>query len=218
VSELFDEIDEEMRAERLAKLWKEYAPYIIGVMAVVLAAVAGWRYYMYVEAERSAKESVVFDRAVALSDQNNHADAEAMFNELSATAPKGYRVLARLHAAGEVAQRDTKAAAKMFDDIAADRSLGPAQRQLAEIRAAGLLIDDAGYAEIKRRLERFNVPTSSFRHTAREMLALSAWREGDMATARKWVEVVRDDPETPEKLRERIDALADMLPPEPAKS
>jgi len=213
VSELFDEIDEEMRAERLAKLWKEYAPYVIGVMAVVLAGVGGWRYYTYLEAEKSAKVSVVFDRAVILSEQNNHADAEALFNELSATAPKGYRSLARLHAAGEVAARDVKAAARMFDDIAADSSIGVAQRQLAEIRAAGLLLDNAGYAEMLRRLERFTVPSSSFRHTAREMLALSAWREGDMASARKWVEAVQDDPETPEKIRERVvDALGAMLP------
>ncbi len=67
--------------------------------------------------------------------------------DLAANAPSGYRMLARLRAAGEVASRDPQAAAKMYDDIAADRSVGALEQELAKVRAAGLLLDTASYPD-----------------------------------------------------------------------
>ena len=88
------------------------------------------------------------------SEQNKHAEAEAAFNNLAATAPSGYRMLARLRVAAEVATRDPQAAAKMYDDIAADRSIGAAEQDLARIRAAGLLLETASYPSMRSALRR----------------------------------------------------------------
>ena len=75
-------------------------------------------------------------RRPSLSEQNKHAEAEAAFTKLAATAPSGYRMLARMRAAAEVATRDPQAAAKLYDDIAADRSFAASEQDLARIRAA----------------------------------------------------------------------------------
>ena len=107
----------------------------------------GWRGYQYLEAQKAAEAGAAFDKAVELSEQNKHAEAEAAFNDLAAKAPSGYRMLARLRAAAEVASRDPQAAAKMYDEIAADRSVGAEQQELAKIRAAGLA---AGHRELSR--------------------------------------------------------------------
>ena len=85
--------------------------------------------------------------------QNKHAEAEAAFTELAAKAPSGYRMLARLRAAAEVASRDPQAAAKMYDDIAADRSVGAPEQDLARVRAAGLLLETSSYPNMLQRLE-----------------------------------------------------------------
>jgi hypothetical protein len=122
-------------------------------------------------------------------------------------------MLARLREAAEVATRDPQAAAKMYDDIAADRSVRSPEQDLARIRAASLLLEKTSYAGMLQRLETAAEPDATFRHTARELLALSAWRANDTAAARHWLDVIANDGETPSGLRSRADALQALLPP-----
>ena len=213
MSELFDEVDEEVRREQLKRLWDRYSIYIIAAALLIIAAVGGWRGYQYLEAKKAAEAGAAFDKAVELSEQNKHAEAEAAFTDLAARAPSGYRMLARMRAAAEVANRDPQAAAKLYDDIAADRSVGATERDLAKVRAAGLSLETASYPSMLQRLEPATVPGATFRHTARELLALSAWRAGDTAAARRWLDLIASDGETPPSLRSRAEALQALLPP-----
>ena len=213
MSELFDEVDEEVRRDQLKKLWDKYSIYIVAGALLIIAGVGGWRGYQFLEAKKAAEASTAFNQAVELSGQSKHAEAEAAFEALAVKAPSGYRMLARLRAAAEAASRDSKAAAKMYDDIAADRSIDAEMQDLARIRAAELLLDSSSYPEILTRLESSAAPTSTFRHSAREMLALSAWRGGDNAAGRKWLDLIANDGETPPSLRSRAEALQALLPP-----
>ena len=213
MSELFDEVDEDVRRDQLKRLWDRYSILIVAVALLVIAAVGGWRGYQYLETKKAEEAGVAFDKATDLSDQNKHAEAEAAFNNLAATAPYGYRMLSRLHAAAEVAARDPQAAVKLYDDIAADRSVGTIDQGLAKVRAAALLLETAGYPNMLQRLEAETAPQATFRHTARELLALSAWHANDMTAARQWLDMIANDGETPPGLRSRAEALQALLPP-----
>jgi hypothetical protein len=213
VSELFDEVDEEVRREQLKKLWDRYSIYLIALMVLIVAGVGGWRGYQYLEAKKAAEAGAAFDKAAELSEANKHGEAEAAFAELAARAPSGYRVLARLRVAAETASRDPQAAAKLYDDIAADRSVKAPEQDLARVRAAGLLLETSNYPNMLQRLEPATAPGATFRHTAREMLALSAWRANDTAAARQWLDLIANDGETPASLRSRAEALQALLPP-----
>jgi hypothetical protein len=213
VSELFDEVDEEVRREQLKKLWDKYSIFIVAGAILIIAAVGGWRGYQYLEAKKAAEAGAAFEAAADLSEQNKHAEAEAAFTKLAATAPYGYRMLSRLRAAAEATTRDPIAAAKLYDDISADRSFAAPEQDLARIRAAGLLIDTASYNDMLQRLQPATAPGATYRHTAREMLALSAWRANDTAAARQWLDMIANDGETPASLRSRAEALQALLPP-----
>jgi len=213
VSELFDEVDEDVRRDQLKKLWDQYSIYIVAGALLIIASVGGWRGYQYLEAKKAAEAGAAFDKAVELSEQNKHAEAEAAFTSLAASAPSGYRMLARLRAAAEVASHDPKAAAKLYDDMSADRSIGAAEQDLAKVRAAGLLLETSSYPSMLARLEAATAPEATFRHTARELLALSAWRANDTTAARKWLDLIANDGETPPSLRSRAEALQALLPP-----
>ncbi len=213
MSELFDEIDEDVRRDQLKKLWDKYSVLIVAGAILIIASVGGWRGYQYVEARKAAEAGAAFDKAVELSDANKHTEAEAAFTELVAKAPFGYRTLSRLRLAAEIANRDPQAAAKMFDEIAADRSVGAADRDLARIRAAQLLLDSISYPNMKERLEASAASGATFRHTARELLALSAWRANDTSAARQWLDMIAEDGQTPPSMRSRAEALQALLPP-----
>ena len=213
MSELFDEVDEDVRRDQLKKLWDQYSIYIIAAAILIIASVGGWRGYQYLEAKKAVEAGAAFDKAVELSEASKHTEAEAAFADLAAKAPAGYRVLARLRMASEVASRDAQAAAKMFDEIAADGSVGAAEQDLARIRAAQLLLEGSTYPNMKERLDAAAAPGATFRHTARELLALSAWRANDAAATRQWLDLIANDGDTPSSLRSRAEALQALLPP-----
>jgi hypothetical protein len=213
VSELFDEVDEEVRREQLKKLWDKYSIYIIAVAILIVAAVGGWRGYQYLEAKKAAQAGDAFNKAVDLAEQNKHGEAEAAFSELATKGTYGYRLLSRFRLAAEAEKRDPKAAVQMFDELAADRSVGAEQQDLARIRAAGILVDSASYADLKQRLEAATAPDATFRHVARELLALSAVRANDSTAARQWLDMISGDTDTPPSVRSRAEALQALLPP-----
>lgn len=213
MSQLFDEVDEDVRKEQLKKLWDKYSFLIIGLAVLIVAAVGGWRGYQYLEAKKSAEAGAAFDRAVELSEQSKPAEAEAAFLKLAQDAPAGYRNLARLRAAAEAGKRDPAEAMKQYDAIAADRTMSAAERDLARVRAGSLLVDSAAYDVVAQKVEPASGADGAYRHTARELLALSAWKAGNATAARQWVDMISNDPSTPSSMRSRVEALQALLPP-----
>jgi hypothetical protein len=211
VADIFQEVDEEVRREQLKRLWDRYGILIIAVAVLIVVGVAGYRGYQYWLAKQAAEAGAKFEQAAALSEQDKHAEAQTAFAKVAADAPAGYRVLARLRAAAELAKTDPKAAVGAYDAIATDSSAGQGFRDAAALRAGLLLVDTAPFDEMQRRLEALTAPTRPFRHTAREMLALSAWRNGDAAAAKKYIDQASDDAETPPGVRSRLDVLSALL-------
>jgi hypothetical protein len=211
VSDIFSEVDEEVRRERLQQLWDKYSIYIIALAVLIVAGIGGWRGYEYWVAQKAAVAGAAFESAITLSEQGKHAEAQAAFAKVATEAPQGYAVLARFRAAAELAQVKTEDAVKAYDVLAADNSLGSNWQDLAALRAGLLLVDSATFADLRTRLEPLTEPTRVYRHSARELLALSAWRAGDATAARRYVNLIASDAETPPGARTRIEALSALL-------
>ena len=207
MSDIFHEVDEEVRRERLKKLWEQYSNLIIVVALLIVIGVGGWRLYQWWDAKQAAEAGQKFEAAVQLSGQGKHQEAAAEFNKLAAEGTAGYRVLARFRAAQELATHDPQAAIKAYEALAADRGIGQLLQDLAEIRAGLILIDTAPYDQLRARLEPLTGSERPFHHTARELLALSAWRAGDPAASRRWVDLILTDPQTPANVRTRAEML-----------
>ena len=211
MADIFHEVDEEVRREQLKKLWDRYSIYLIVLAVLIIAGMAGWRGYEYWVAKKAAAAGAEFEAAIALNEEGKRAEAEAAFAKVAAEAPAGYRVLARMRAAGALAQSKPADAVKAYDEISADASLGTIWQDLAAVRAALLLVDTAPLADMRRRLDPVAEPTRSFRHTARELLALSAWRNHDFAAARKYIDMIAGDAESPIGVRARADVLSALI-------
>lgn len=212
MSDIFTEVDEEVRREQLKKLWDRYGNYVVAAVLLVIAAVAAWRGYDYLQTRRAAEAGAAYDAAARLADAGKHDEAETAFAKVITDGTAGYRVLARLREAAEIAERDPKAGVAAYDKIAGEMTGQPLVSELAAIRAAFLLVDTAKLDEMNQRLEPLAQPSGTFRHTARELLALSAWRNSDSAAMRRWTEAAKNDPEAPSGVRSRMDVLASLLP------
>jgi len=211
LSDIFREVDEEVRREQLMKLWQRYGALIIAVCVVVIAAVGGWRAYEWWEGKKAAEWGSVFQNAATLSAEGNTKDAEEAFAKIAADAPSGYRVLARFRAAAELSQDKPADAVKAYDELAADGSLNQTLKDLGAVRAAMLLVDTAPLAEMEKRLAPLTEPGRTFRASARELLALSAWHNKDVTAARKYLDMMAADAETPAGARARAEVLSALI-------
>jgi hypothetical protein len=211
VADIFQEVDEEVRREQLQKLWERYGNFLIAGCVLIVVAVGAWRGYEYWENKKAAESGAAFESAVILAEAGKHQEAEAAFAKLAADGSAGYRGLARLREAAELARTDRSAAVKAYDEVAADKSAGQVIQDLAAVRAGLLLVDTAPYAQIRERLEPQSGSDKTFRYSARELLALSAWKSGDMTAARQWTDVIITDPQSPQGARSRAEILSELI-------
>ena len=207
MSDIFQEVDEEVRREQLKKLWERYGVFLIAACVLLVVAVGGWRTYEWWEAKKAAEASSAFQAAVALSAEGKNKEAEEAFAKLASSGTASYRMLARFREAAEAARRDPNAAVAIYDQLAADNSLGRVLQDLAALRAGTIVVDTAPYGEIVKRLEPLAAPDRTFRHSARIMLALAAWRAKDTTAMRKWSDMILADAETPSGTRGQIQML-----------
>jgi hypothetical protein len=207
VSDIFHEVDEEVRREQLKKLWDRYGNYAVAAAVLLLVAVAAWRGYLWWEGKKAAESGAAFEAASTLAETGKRSEAEAAFGKIAVDGTSGYRHLARMREAAELAQTDAKAAIAAYDQIAADGAVGPALQDLAALRAGALLIDVGSVEEARRRLEPLAANDRTFRHTAREFLVLAAWRAGDATAAKRWFDLIVTDAQTPPSTRSRVEKL-----------
>jgi hypothetical protein len=213
VSDIFNEVDEEIRRERLRQIWARYGNLIIAAALVIIIGVGGWRGKQYWDAQKAAEAGAVFEGAVALAAEGKHEEAEAAFGRI-ADAGTAYRVLARLRQAGELAVRDPQAAAKLLDALAADSGIGVAMQDLARVRSGWLLVDTASFPDMRDRLEPVTQNNRAFRHSARELLAVAAYKTGDKTLIKQWADAIIGDPEAPAGARTRAEMLLTLAGPD----
>jgi hypothetical protein len=224
MSDIFREVDEDLRREQLKKLWDRYGTYVIGLAVLIVVVTAGWRFYEYWEQSRAQASGDRFVAALHLAEDGKHAEAAAALDELVKDGSGGYPLLATFRSAAEkAAAGDDKGAVAAYDAAAANGSAPTLVRDLARLRAALILVSTASVDELKKRIGDLADPTSGWRHSGREILGIASFRNGDLAGARKYYEDIANDQQTPQDLRQRADFVLSVIdarigiPPEQPK-
>jgi hypothetical protein len=224
MTNIFDEIEEDLRKDRARRLWEKYGKVFLAVGVLIVAVIAGWRGYQGWQASQAAATGDRFMAAMTLATRGQHAEAARAFEQLTRDGTGGYPILARFRLATELAAAgDRDGAVRAFDALAADTSIGPVFQDLARVRAGYLLVDSAPLADLTRRLEPLAAAGGAFRNSARELLGLAAIRAGDAPAAARWFEAIVTDTDAGEGFRNRaglaLTVLAgDGVTPESARS
>jgi len=216
---IFREVDEEVRAEQARKVWDKYGAYVMGLCIGVVVAVAGikgWQAWQVYQNEKAGEEFVT---AMALDRDGKTGEAERAFAEIAKGGPNGYAALARFQQAAALAKNgDNAGAVKAYDEIAASGKIDQALRDLAQIKSGLILVDSAPLAEVEKRMAGLNTEKGAWRHSAREIIALSAYRTGDLAKADKIFSDLIAEPTVPASVRQRAQILLGVISPQlPAK-
>ena len=100
MSDIFQEVEEDVRRERYAQIWKQYGNYIIAGAAVLVAAVAGYQAWQRYDLTQRQQISDRFGQATQAAQTGNLPKAESDFAALTKDAPTGYATLAKFQLAG----------------------------------------------------------------------------------------------------------------------
>ena len=207
MSDIFREVDEDVRRDQAAQIWARYQNLFIGLAVLVVAATAGWRFYDHYRTKQAEEAGAKYEAALALARDGKPAEAEGAFEQIARSGPKGYATLARLREAAEYSSSDPAAAVKAYDTIAADGTIDPLFQNLARLRAALLRLDEADEKEIDSRLGTMTASDNPFRFSAREALALAALKHDDFDAAGRQLDAIVVDPQAPAAMRQRAEAL-----------
>lgn len=214
--DIFDEVEEELRAERAQQLLKRYSGLIIAAMVLVVAAAGGWQAWRWWQAKQDMAAGQRYLAAMALmqlpaagADQKNIA---ADFDKLAQSAPEGYRTLARLQAAALKARNgDLLGAIALWNAVATDSSADPLLRDLASLLWCQHQVDTGDPAMLEGRLKALAEPGNAWRPLAQEQLALLDLRQGKAAAAKTALSKLVQDVTAPEGVRQRAAALLGRL-------
>lgn len=211
MSDIFREIDEEVRRDKAAAIWNKYSNVFIAIAVLAVLGVAGWQYWQQQETKKAEAIGAKFESALKAARDGNGSEAEATLTELSTGAAAGYRQIARFRLAAEISKRDPAAGAAAFDALANDASLDSYHRDLARLRAGLLRVDLVPYAELRPALEPLATPTGLWRHSAREFLGIAALKANLFEDAGRWFDAIVTDPQTPQVLRQRVELYLTLV-------
>ncbi|MSO53706.1 MAG: tetratricopeptide repeat protein [Rhodospirillales bacterium] len=210
---LLEEIEDELRHERYAKLWKAYGHYVICAAVVFVVAVAGyqgWRAYD-IQAREAAGEQ--FAAALTQAKSGDTPGATQVLSRMAADAPGGYALLARFRQAAAAAERDRPAAAGLYRALANDRSVDSLYRDLARVLAGYNDLDTATPDALIQELAPLTANDNPWRHSAREITALLTLRKGDRDAARNLLAALAADFSTPAQMRTRAGEILNSFGP-----
>lgn len=219
VADIFDEVDEELRAERLHRLFVRYGAWLAAAALVAIAATGGyeaWRYWR-IRADRAT--AMIYLTAMQQASQPRQgekaADADAAIAGFAKAAQQGsrsYRVLARLQEAALLADHGKLSEAlAVWDQIAADSSADTALRDLASLLWVQHQLDSGDPAVLKARLAPLASPLNTWHSLAQEAEALLLLRQGQKQEAKKLLQTLVEDPTVPAGLRDRASAVLGWL-------
>jgi hypothetical protein len=206
------EVNEEMRQDQARALWDRYGPYALALAVLVVLGTAGFVAYEYWTESRASRSGDAFSQALVLANEGKNDEALGALEQLEADGYGAYPLLARMRAATVLAAKgDFTGAVASFDEVAADTSIPASIRDMASLRAALILVDNGSYADVSARTEALTADTNPLRHSAREALGLSAWKEGRSSDALKLFEQIASDDGAPRNNRERATLLAELI-------
>ena len=206
------EVEEELRSDRLKKVWDQFGAFIIGAAILIVVGTAAWRGWEYYSERQASASGDRFLAALNLANEGKSDEALAALQSLEDDGYGAYPVLARMRAATVLQEKgDAAGAVAAFDAVAADGSAPDAVRDMARIRAAYILVDTGSADDVAQRAEPLSADTSPLRHAAREALGLAAWKDGRLGDAKVLFQQIVDDVAAPRNAKQRASIMLDLI-------
>lgn len=218
MTDLFEEIEEQLRSERYRELGQRALPWVLGLgAAALIAALAVWGWQSYRQ-QAIVKASEEYGAALDAMGQGHKATAVRLWSEVAKSPARGYRSLALMQLGGiSIGDNKPADAVKSFDQAAQaapDDIIGDAAR----LKSAFALLDTAPEKQVEARLTPLVGDGRPYRVQAREALGFAKLMAGDGPGARREFSMIANALDAPEGARERAKAAINLIDSGSAKA
>lgn len=213
--DIFDEVSEDLRAERAQRMLKQYGGLLAAAAVAVIAATAGWQGWTWYQSRENSRVAATYITALRAAERPPGPEREAarpLLGQVIAEGSAGYRTLARLREAALLADSgDLPGAIALYNQVATDSAADPLLRDLATLHWATRQIDSGDPALLGARLAPLAAPDHPLRALAAEAQALVAIRQGRADAARDILKRLGQDVTAPDGVRGRANGLLAQL-------
>lgn len=206
------EVDEELRRDELARLWKRWGLVLIAVIVVGLIALAAFLWWRSHQAQQAGLEGEKLTAAIDQLSSGQTDQALPALRELSKSPRSGYRAAAQL-AMGAIdsQKKDPKAAIAAFAAVAKDESIAKPFRDLALIRQTTMEFDTLSPDQVIARMKPLAQKGSPWFGSAGELTAVAQLKAGRPTEAGATFAALVADPGVPASIRSRAAQMASVL-------
>lgn len=208
MSDIFQEVDNELRRDRLSRFWNENGIIIItAAVAIVVAVTIG---VIYKSIQNSRNEAASERYTAMLETVADAEDAAQILQKFAQEEDNGYGVLSQFRLAKMLAdEKKWTEAAAIYETIAGRGDLPITIRDFANLMAGASLVGQAGAEDIRARLGKMLEVPNGFKGQAREIYALALLLDDDPVAARDLLQLHIVETATTPALRLRAQILLD---------
>lgn len=209
---LFQEINEELKKEKLANFWKKY-----GLLAIIMI-IAGLTFAVSYESivawrnKRAQSWANTYAYAYNLQYQGEYDKSISVFRDMAEKNDGIYRDLARLQAANILFMQNKNAdAEKELQAFINDEDSNKNLRDMAVIKLASYKLDEAPAGEINSLLDPLIAEDGKWVNSARELKAMLAIREHKLEEAKSLYEQLLGSPTLQANFKNRVQDMLTVL-------
>jgi hypothetical protein len=212
VSDIFREVDEDVRNDRWMALWQQYGIYLITAVVVIVLAVAGRAFWINYTNEKQAAESTQYDSAISLILAGDDIGGLNKLEEIVGNTSSTYADLASFKIASQyIANDDKLAALTVYDGLKENSNVDEKLQGLASLLGAIIALDVESNDQAHARLLPLAVYGESWYYSAQEFLALLALRSGKTAEAISIYSDLVNDQVTPAGIKQRSGEILSVI-------
>ena len=217
MDDIFKEVDEELREERLTKIWKRIGPYGVGILSgaiIITSAVIGYREY---DETQRQNWGVQFAEAMNLSEEGNWQESLDLFDTLTEKTNLGYKTLSLFQAASLYARNGNKEKALEIYQSLESEALDENFQDLATLMLIYLQFDNADPEILEKRIEKLASKGNPWYYNAVELKGFLFAKQKNKEKQIEIFNILSKDNKAPEGVRTRANDMLAILGEEPQK-
>ncbi|MEI9905689.1 MAG: tetratricopeptide repeat protein [Asticcacaulis sp.] len=206
MSDIFEETEENLRAEQWLKIARTTLPWVGTGLAAALAIALGiWGFQVW-QQKIAAHASEVYEAGLDANSKADKVGAKTKFEEAAKAGNATYKAMALMQLAALAdLDKNTDEAVKDLDE-AAKATNNPLLQDTAAIKAAYLLMDKSSLADTQKRLAPLMKDGRPAAALAKEALAMAKLQSGDLKGARTDLNLLSLTLGTPDGIKQRAAA------------
>lgn len=206
------EIDEELKNEKIKKIWDKYGLFIIIFVVVAVFSAVSFESIKAWQDKRNQEMSDTFAYALNLQNQGRFAEADEVLTSLKDSNRGIYANIAEMQLANlAIEQNQTDKAVKILEEIVHNENFNPQIRDVAILKLASYKLQNAPAQEIEDLLSPLVLNQNTWMNTAQELLAMLAMREKNFSQALKIYQEISSSPSAPDSLKARAQDMVNIL-------